>query len=277
MKLVKYLKPYWFFAILSPILMIGEVAVDLMQPKLMSCIVNEGVLGGDIGLIIETGLLMLGLVVLGGASGFFCAVTATKVSQSFGHDLRVDTYTRVMSLSLEQTDKFTTGSLVTRLTNDISMVQDLVSMVLRMFVRAPLFFIGGIIMAVSLNVNFALAIGIALPIQLVVILLLLRKATPLYSTVQHKLDRVNSVVQENVSGTRVVKAYVREAYENDRFGQANSELRDTNYHVLKLMSILNPILMLIMNLTVIAIILIGGYQAEAQALRAGDIMAAVTM
>lgn len=276
MKLIKYLKPYWLFAVLSPILMVGEVVVDLMQPKLMSRIVDEGILGGDISLIIQTGLLMLGLVILGGASGFLCAVTATYASQSFGHDLRVDTYSRVMGLSLEQTDDFTTGSLVTRLTNDVSMVQDLVSMVLRMFVRAPIFFIGGIIMAVSLNTSFALALAIALPIQLVAVLLLLKKAGPMYGKVQTKLDRVNSVVQENVSGTRVVKAYVREEYENARFGQANGELRDNNYRVLKLMSILNPILMLIMNLTVIAIILIGGYQAEAQAIKPGDIMAAVT-
>jgi ATP-binding cassette subfamily B protein len=107
MKLIKYLKPYWLFALLSPILMIGEVVVDLMQPQLMRTIVNEGVLGGDMELIIRTGLLMLGLVILGGLSGFACAVTATYASQSFGHDLRVDTYNRVMSLSLEQTDDFT--------------------------------------------------------------------------------------------------------------------------------------------------------------------------
>ncbi len=276
MKLIKYLKPYWFLAVLSPLLMIGEVVVDLMQPKLMSRIVDEGVIGGDVNLIIKTGLLMLGLVLLGGASGFLCAVTATNAAQSFGNDLRVDTYSRVMALSLEQTDDFTTGSLVTRLTNDISMVQDLVAMVLRMFVRAPIFFVGGILMAISLDTSFAFALIIALPLQLFVILLLLSRASPLYGIVQKKLDRVNSVVQENVSGTRVVKAYVREEYENERFGRANGELRDTNYRVLKLMSILNPILMLIMNLTVIAIILIGGDRARAQEIQPGQIMAAVT-
>ncbi len=276
MKLAKYLKPYWMFAVLSPLLMIGEVVVDLMQPKLMSRIVDEGILGGDLSLIIQTGLLMLGLVILGGASGFLCAVTATNAAQSFGNDLRIDTYSRVMALSLEQTDDFTTGSLVTRLTNDISMVQDLVSMVLRMFVRAPIFFVGGIIMALSLNTSFALALCIALPLQLVIVLILMKFAGPLYSKVQSKLDRVNSVVQENVSGTRVVKAYVREQYEIGRFAQANGELRDTNLYVLRLMALLNPFLMLIMNLAVIAIILIGGYQAEAQLIQPGEIMAAVT-
>ncbi len=276
MKLIKYLKPYWLLALLSPLLMVGEVLVDLMQPKLMSRIVDEGVIGGDIELIIRTGLLMLGLVILGGASGFLCAVTATNAAQSFGNDLRVDTYSRVMALSLEQTDDFTTGSLVTRLTNDISTVQDLVAMVLRMFVRAPIFFVGGILMAISLDTSFALALLIALPLQLFVIFFLLSKSSPLFGVVQKKLDRVNSVVQENVSGTRVVKAYVREEYENARFADANGELRDTNYRVLKLMSILNPILMLIMNLTVIAIILIGGDRARAQAIQPGQIMAAVT-
>jgi len=141
-KLFKYLKPYWLIALMSPLLMIGEVVIDLLQPELMSKIVDIGIFGGDMDYIISTGLKMLGLVVVGGFFGMSCSFTATSAAQRFGRDLRVDAYSKVMALSAEQTDKFTTGSLVTRLSNDISMVQEVVSMLLRMLVRAPIFFAG---------------------------------------------------------------------------------------------------------------------------------------
>ena len=276
MKLIKYLKPYWLFAVLSPLLMIGEVLVDLFQPKLMAKIVDEGVLANDVGLTVKTGILMFVLVIIGGIFGTLCAYTASKAAQHFAHDLRIDAFDKVMSLSIEQTDKFTVGSLVTRLTNDITMVQDLVSMALRMFVRAPIFFVGGCIMMLTLDVKFTVVALIGLPILLLLITLFLRKATPLFSKVQTKLDRVNSVVQENVTGARVIKAYVREDYENERFDKANSDLYTTNYKVMVLMCFLGPLMMIVMNLAVVAVIYIGGWQAEAQRMSAGDIMAAVT-
>ena len=139
MKLIKYLKPYWWLAVISPLLMIGEVTVDLFQPKLMAKIVDEGVLAENMTVVWQTGLLMLLLVLLGGTVGALCAYTASKAAQSFGNDLRCDTFDKVMSLSIQQTDKFTTGSLITRLTGDVSMIQELVQMALRMFVRAPIF------------------------------------------------------------------------------------------------------------------------------------------
>nr|MDD6336183.1 ABC transporter transmembrane domain-containing protein [bacterium] len=184
MKLIKYLKPYWLFALLSPLFMLAEVAVDLLQPKLMSVIVDNGVLGGQMDVIIRTGLTMLALVAVGGAVGIGAAGFAGAASQSFGNDLRRDVFNRVMHLSLEQTDAFTTGSLVTRLTNDISMVQELVAQALRMFVRAPMTFIGGLVMAVSLNVSLGVVLLCALPVQIVVIILILRRAKPLFSQVQ---------------------------------------------------------------------------------------------
>lgn len=213
MKLAKYLKPYWLFALLAPLTMIGEVAIDLMQPKLMSKIVNEGVIGHDMALIITTGLTMLGLVAIGGLFGILSAAFASNAAQSFGNDLRNDAFKKVMSLSLQQTDKFTTGSLVTRLTNDINQVQMFVSMLIRMFVRAPMQFIGGIFMAITISPKFGIVLAIALPIQLILIFIMLKKSSPLFAVVQEKLDRVNSVVQENVSGARVVKAYVKEEHE----------------------------------------------------------------
>ncbi len=281
MKLAKYLKPYWIFAILAPLTMIGEVYIDLLQPKFMSKIVNEGVIGKDLALILTTGITMLILVAIGGVFGALSAAFGSNAAQRMCNDLRNDTFKKVMGLSLQQTDKFTTGSLVTRLTNDINAVQDITSMILRMFVRAPMQFFGGIIMAVTISPKFGLVLLAALPLQILLIVFMLKKATPLYTVVQTKLDRVNSVVQENVSGARVVKAYVREEHEIDRFNNANTELRDINLKVQKLMATLSPILMLIMNGSVIAILLIGGQECEAAignigGLLVGDVMAAVT-
>lgn len=274
-KLSSYLARYWKIAVVSPIFMVGEVVVDLMQPKLMSDIVNNGVLTGDMGYVIRTGLLMLFLVIIGGAVGVAAAGFASTAAQNFGNDVRCDAFNKVMHLSLQQTDKFTTGSLVTRLTNDITATQDLVSMMLRMFVRAPLNFIGGIIMAVSLNINFGLVLICALPLELIIIVLILGKAGPLFTKVQSKLDRVNSVVQENVTGARMVKAYVREDYEEERFKKANNDLMDTTFRVQKMLSIAMPIVMFIMNMAVIAIILIGGFQVQAGQMQVGNIMAGV--
>ncbi len=298
-KLARFLKPYWLLALVSPIMMMGEVLIDLIQPLLMSVIVDCGILGGGnvseskLGLfimrlfhgageytpmqvIITVGATMLGSVVIGGFFGTFCAYTAARASQGFGHGLRTEAYSRVMSLSIEQTDKFTTGSLVTRMTNDITMITDFVEMILRMFVRSPIFFIGGTIMLLSLDVSFGIILLCALPILIVMLTLVLTRSTPLFSVVQSKLDRVNSVVQENVSGARVVKAYVREDYENERFGKANGELRDTNYRVLRLLAIMPPVLSLIMHFSIIAVILIGGLEASVGGTSVGKIMAAIT-
>lgn len=276
MSVFKYLKKYWFFAVLTPLFMVGEVLVDLWQPKLMSIIVDEGVLGGSMDIIIRTGITMLGLVVLGAIAGAASSAFAGLTSQNFSNDLRKAVYDKVMSLSFEQTDKFTTGSLITRLTNDITQVQELVSMVLRMFVRSGLMFAGGITMTLSLNVEFSKVLMFALPIQIIIIAVFLSKATPLFAIVQKRLDKVNSVVQENVSGSRVVKAYVREEYEKARFSDANTNLMGINLKVQTLLATVMPILMLIMNISVVAIIYIGGKQVEARNMQAGSIMAAIT-
>lgn len=273
---IKYLKPYWFFALMSPLMMLVEVLIDLMQPALMADIVDYGVVPGNIDYLITTGIKMVILVVIGGIGGLSASLFAGNASQSFGCDLRGDVYKKVMSLSLEHTDKFTTGSLITRLTNDVTMLQDLVAMILRMFIRAPMHFIGGIFMAVSLNVNFALVILISMPLQLILVIFILRKASPLYSVVQKKLDKVNSVVQEDINGARVVKAYVREDYEIGRFAEANTDLRDISLKVQKIIARLSPVMMIIMNMSVVAIILIGNFQVQAQAMEVGKIMAAIT-
>ena len=301
-RIFHYLKPYALLAVISPLLMIGEVAADLCLPKLMSVIVDYGInASGDVSesalgstvmrivfgegsytsmqVIITFGVLMLLVVLVGGFFGVFCAYTAAKASQGLGDDLRCDAYAKVMSLSIEQTDKFTTGSLVTRMTNDITMIVEFTEMILRMLVRSPMFFIGGTIMLCTLDIKFGFVLLCSLPIMAIMLALVLGKAVPIFSNIQKKLDKVNSVVQENVSGARVVKAYVREDYEYERFKRANGELRDTNIKVQKLMAIMHPVLTVVMNAAVIAVILIGGFEIENVAgsgMSAGTIMAAVT-
>ncbi len=275
-KLSKYLKPYALFAVLTPLSMVGEVLGDLLQPKLMSKIVDDGVLGQDMDLIIRTGLLMLLVLIGGGACGIAASAFGGIASQSFSRDLRVDVFKRVMGLSFEQTDKFTTGSLVTRLTADITAIQQMVDFMLRMLVRDSLLFFGGIIMMLTLNVRFGIIILCALPIEIIMMIVILKKANPYYSIVAKRLDSVNSVVQENVTGARVVKAYVREDTEEKRFDDANISLMESNLRVQTLMAILQPLLMIILNLSVIAVILIGGWQVQAQAMKVGEVMAAIT-
>ncbi len=275
-KLSKYLKPYALFAVLTPLSMVGEVLGDLLQPKLMSKIVDDGVLGQDMDLIIRTGLLMLLVLIGGGACGIAASAFGGIASQSFSRDLRVDVFKRVMGLSFEQTDKFTTGSLVTRLTADITAIQQMVDFLLRMLVRDSLLFFGGIIMMLTLNVCFGIIILCALPVEIIMMIVILKKANPYYSIVAKRLDSVNSVVQENVTGARVVKAYVREDTEEKRFDDANISLMESNLRVQTLMAILQPLLMIILNLSVIAVIVIGGWQVQAQAMKVGEVMAAIT-
>ncbi len=277
-KLFRFLKPYWFFAVISPLMMMGEVFADLMQPKLMSGIVDRGLENGDMGYVIRTGILMLLIVLVGGFFGVCCAYTAARAAQSFGKDLRVHAYKKVMSLSIEQTDDFTTGSLVTRMTNDIAMVVEFVEMLLRMCVRAPMFFIGGALMMLTLDLSFGVVLACALPVMIIMVTFILMKATPLFAVVQKKLDKVNSVVQENVGGARVVKAYGQEEYEIKRFEGVNDELRGTNFKVLKIMALFGPVITLVMNFAVIAIIYIGGFQIhiENAGMSTGSIMAAIS-
>jgi len=298
----RYLKPYWFLAVISPLLMIAEVTADLLLPRFMTVIVDCGInAAGDVSsspfasaimrfifgegsytsmqVIVTFGILMLLTVLVGGIFGVLCAFTAAKASQSMGNDLRCDAYKKVMSLSIEQTDKFTTGSLVTRMTNDIAMIVDFTEMLLRMLVRSPMFFIGGTIMLCTLDIKFGVVLLCSLPIMAITLVLVLSRAIPIFGSIQKKLDRVNSVVQENVTGARVVKAYVREDYEFDRFEEANRDLRDTNIRVHKIMAITHPVLMVVMNVAIIAVILIGGWEIENVAgtgMSAGTIMASVT-
>ncbi len=276
MKFAKYLKPYLPFVLLAPLCMVGEVTVDLLQPKLMSRIVDDGVLGGDMGLIITTGIIMLVTIIIGGGCGAASSAFAGCASQGFSRDVRNDLFAKVMKLSFQQTDKFTTGSLVTRLTADVTALQQMVDFVIRGFVRNIIMFIGGIIMMLTLDIGFGTVIAVALPVEAVIVVLIMRYANPLYAVVAKRLDTVNSVMQENVTGARVVKAYVRESREEQRFNDANMGLMESNLKVQQMMALLSPLLMVIMNMSVLAVIYIGGFRVEAGEMQVGEVMAAIT-
>lgn len=280
--MLKYLKKYWFFALLAPVFMIGEVSMDLLQPELMSRIIDDGVLGlnnggvGNLNTVITIGLKMIGFVALGGICGIMSGVFANLCAQQFGNDVRKAVFKRIMEFSFEQTDKFSTGSLITRVTNDITQLQNFVMQCLRGFVRTSMLFIGGIACMVSLNMEFGIIIACALPFVAVCVVYFIAKANPKFTVLQKKLDKVNNVMQENVSGARVVKAYVKEDYETERFEKANNELVSTQLDVLLLLSYMTPIMNIILNLSVVAVIKVGGIQVSAGSATPDNVMAAIT-
>lgn len=280
--MLKYLKKYWFFALLAPVFMIGEVSMDLLQPELMSRIIDDGVLGlnnggvGNLNTVITIGLKMIGFVALGGICGIMSGVFANLCAQQFGNDVRKAVFKRIMEFSFEQTDKFSTGSLITRVTNDITQLQNFVMQCLRGFVRTSMLFIGGIACMVSLNMEFGIIIACALPFVAVCVVYFIAKANPKFTVLQKKLDKVNNVMQENVFGARVVKAYVKEDYETERFEKANNELVSTQLDVLLLLSYMTPIMNIILNLSVVAVIKVGGIQVSAGSATPGNVMAAIT-
>lgn len=280
--MLKYLKKYWFFAILAPLFMVGEVTMDLIQPRLMSTIVDEGVLGlsnnnvGDLHLVIVTGLKMIGFVTLGGFFGVTSGVFANICGQNFGNDIRKDAFRKIMSFSFSQTEQFSTGSLITRVTNDITQLQNFVIQCMRGFVRTFMLFGGGIVCMLTLDLSFGVVVACALPFVLICVVYFISKANPMFSVLQGKLDRVNNVMQENVAGSRVVKAYVREDYEKERFGRANGELIQTQLDVLLLFSYMTPIMNVVLNLSIVAIIKVGAIGVQAGGVTPGNVMAAIT-
>lgn len=281
-QVLKYLKKYWYFAALAPLFMLVEAGMDLLQPRLMGMIVDEGVLGlsngnaGDLRLIITTGLQMIICVLIGCLGGILSGVFANLCSQNFGNDIRKDSFQKIMSLSFGQTDQFTTGSLITRVTNDVTQLQNLVTQCVRGFVRTFLLFAGGIASMLLLNLSLGVTVACAMPLVLACVIYFLAKANPKFSILQERLDIVNNVMQENVSGSRVVKAYVREDYEQERFKTANDALIGTQLDVLLLLSYMTPIMNIILNITIVVVIKLGAVQVQAGGVTPGNVMAAIT-
>lgn len=272
-KLLKNLKPY-------TLLIIGVIGFVFLQslselylPTLMSDIVDIGVVKGDINYIIRTGGWMILFAVLAMISSVLGSYLAAKVATGFGRDLRTKVFTKVESFSLEEFDEKGTASLIIRTTNDITQIQRLVFTMLRMFLRAPLIFIGGIIMAVSKDAKLSLVFMVILPILSIIIFFVAKKSMSLFKSMQIKLDKLNLVLREYLTGIRVIRAFDREVYEKKKFHKANLNLTETAIKVNKLMAILMPLMILILNLTIVAIIWFGSIRIESGGMQVGDLMA----
>lgn len=263
-KLLKYLKKYWYFALLAPIFMIAEVTMDMLVTNKMGTmidIVNSyGPTSNNnqfLNTIVSNGIIMLALVLIGVVSGILSGVFANLASQKFANDLRKDLFSKIMHLSFQQSDDFSTASLVTRVTNDVTAVQTMIAMAIRMFIRSLSMFILGIVFTLQISKQFMIILAVALPLEILIMIFFMIKAFPMFSIVQTKLDKVNSVVHENLTGARVVKAFSKEDYEYNRFVEANDTLTNITLKVNKLMAIIMPLFMLIVYAGMIAIYYIG--------------------
>ncbi|MCB0071217.1 MAG: ABC transporter ATP-binding protein [Caldilineaceae bacterium] len=274
-KLAPFLKPYWLWATLAPLLMVLEVAMDLMQPRLIQHMIDAGILQQDMRVVLVTGAWMLGLAVVGFLGGIGCAVFAVMAGQAFGADLRSALFRQVQTLAFGNLDELETGSIVTRLTNDVIQVQELVMMMLRVMVRAPMLLVGSLVMAVLTSPQLALLFVVLIPVVLVFVVWIVNKTFPLFSTVQQKLDAINTVMQENLAGVRVVKAFSRRDYEIDRFAAANDAWMAHNLKAVRVSALTMPFMMLVLNLGIVATLWFGGVQVTQGSLQVGQIVAFV--
>ncbi|EGG38542.1 ABC transporter ATP-binding protein [Paenibacillus sp. HGF5] len=273
LKLFRYLRPHWTAALLAPLLMLLEVAMDLLQPMLMASIIDRGVMQNDTAHILSTGLLMLGAAAIGLLGGLGCTIYSSIASQRFGADLRRDLFRKVQTLSFRNLDDISTGSLITRLTSDIVQLQTMVQMLLRIFVRSPFLAIGSMIMAVIISPKLAIILAIAVPLLFVVMFFLIRATLPLFATVQKKLDKVNTVLKENFAGIRVSKAFVRAGYEKDRFHDANQDFTQVSVKTQRIVALNMPILTMILNVSIVAVLWFGGKDAIGGSFEVGSLVA----
>jgi ATP-binding cassette subfamily B multidrug efflux pump len=272
-KLARYLKPYWIWATLAPLLMALEVAMDLMQPRLIQRIVDQGIARDDMGIVVNTGVWMIGLSVVGLAGGLGCGVFAILAGQGFGADLRGSLFGKVQDLSFGNLDKLETGKLITRLTNDVTQVQEVVMMMLRIMVRVPLLLVGSLIMAVLTSPQLSLLFIPLIPIVVVALVWIVNKTYPLFGKVQQMLDKVNSVMQENLAGVRVVKAFARSDYEMRRFGRTNDDLMTANTSAARMAAVTMPLMILTLNIGVVAAVWVGGVRVVGGGLQVGQLIA----
>ncbi|MGN0148943.1 MAG: ABC transporter ATP-binding protein [Clostridia bacterium] len=258
----KYIKPYLPFFILGPVLMLTEVAGEIVLPKIMAFMIDNGIgseaAGYGIGYIISRALMMIGFIgvmIIGGIGGHYFSI---KAAVSFSADLRQGVFEKVQKFSFKNIDNFSTGSLVTRLTNDITQIQNMTRMLLIMAMRSPGMLIGGIIMACSINAKLALVLAVVIPVLAIVIAVLLRTAFPRFGVMQKKLDSLNSGIQENITNVRVIKSFVRQKFEIEKFSLANEDLMNSTLNAMKIVVATMPIMTLAMNITTIVVVWTGG-------------------
>nr|WP_326188509.1 ABC transporter ATP-binding protein [Exiguobacterium indicum] len=272
-KLLKRLTVYKWAVLAVLVLVFAQSMSDLYLPTLMADIIDKGVVTGDTAYIWKIGAVMLGITGIGALAAVAASYYSSKASMGLGRDIRRQVFNHVERFSLQEFDQVGTASLITRTTNDITQVQQVVIMMLRMVVSAPIMFIGGLIMAVSKDAKLSLVIVAAMPILVISILLILWKGVPLFGKVQKRLDRLNLVLRENLTGIRVIRAFNRERDEQVRLTKANADLTEVSIKVNKIMAFLMPVMMLVMNLTVVGVIWFGGIRIDNGGMQIGDLMA----
>lgn len=274
-KVLAFLKPYRIAVAIALSLMLTELAVELIQPLLMAKIIDEGILQNDFQEILKWGGIMMAASFAAFAAGVINSFYAAHVSQSFGFDVRKSLYDKVQSFSFANFNLFPTSSLITRMTNDITQLQNTVFMSLRIMMRAPLLIIGGLIMAFVVDVKLALILSAVAPFLFLFLFWVMGKGGALFQAVQEKLDSVNSVMQENLTGIRLIKAFVRRNHEVKRFTRTNEDLRDGTVKALRLMEVTMPVLLFIMNLSILVVLWFGSIQVNAGDVKVGEVVAIV--
>ena len=272
-KLVTYLKPYRRWVALAPLMMILEVAMDLMQPRLLQRIVDDGIAHHQMTLVVHIGALMLTAAFIGLFGGMACTFFAVLAGQGFGADVRNALFSKVQTLSFGNLDALETGGLITRLTNDVTQVQDMLMMMLRVMVRVPLLLVGSLIMGILTSPGLAILFLILIPAVSLTLVWIVRKSAPMFTGVQRRLDSLNTVLQENLAGVRVVKAFARGNHENERFSDANNGLMGLNIDVVRLSAVTMPFMMLCVNVGVVSAVYFGGIKVVAGGMKVGQLIA----
>ncbi|MDP8315149.1 MAG: ABC transporter ATP-binding protein [Candidatus Celaenobacter antarcticus] len=271
--IIDYLKRYWIFALAAPLLMLIEVFMDLMLPSIMAKIVDVGIANHDLTMVFSLGIRMIIVTLLAFLGGGGCAIMSSFASTGLGADLRQDLFTKVQSLSNKNLDELETGNLIIRLTNDVSQIEDVSRMMLRIMVRAPLQIVGSLVMAIIISRQLSTLFVIFIPLLLIIMTILIKKAYPLFYKVQSKLDKLNTRLQENLAGKRLVKAFVREEYEEEKFQKANDDLTDITIKASRTVSLMNPFMQILLNGAIIAALWFGAQQIDFGILKIGALMA----
>ncbi|MCR1900160.1 ABC transporter ATP-binding protein/permease [Irregularibacter muris] len=275
-KVLRYMKKYRIYAILSPILMILEVLADIIIPYLMSRIVDIGIANRDIDYIIKIGLFMIVAALLGMIFGILSAHCGARAGYGFAAELRKETFKKVQGFSFANLDNFTVSSLITRLTNDCNTIGQVTMMSLRMAIRAPFLLLFALIMAFTINSSLARVFMVAIPVTAVIIAIVLVKARPLFLRLQSRVDRVNAIIQENLTGIRVIKSFNRQKHEEGRFKERNDSLRENALQAISLVILLMPVLNLVIYSTIIAVLWFGGQQVIIGTLGGGELISFIT-
>jgi len=275
LKLIRLLKPYWHWATLAPLMMVVEVTMDLLQPRLVQRIIDQGIAHSNGPLILHTGALMLCAAIIGLGGGMGCTYFSVLAGQAFGADLRGYVFRTIQSLSFGNIDKLETGTLITRLTNDVSQVMEMVTQMLRVMVRMPLMLVGSLIMAIVTCPKLAVLFVVLIPIVSTALVSIINRTYPMYHRVQSRLDGLNTVLQENLTGVRVVRAFARSEHESRRFRTANDGLMERNTEALRLSAVTMPFMMLCVNAGIAGTVWLGGLQVGAGELKTGQLVAFV--